>query len=317
MRIEPLPGGGVLARAPAKVNIYLEILGRRPDGYHEIDTIMQEISLCDEIEIRPAAEGGPEDLRLEVVEADGRPSSLSAGDDNLVLRAARLFFAELGRGSLAGPLAIRLRKVVPIGAGLGGGSSDGATTLLALAALTGVGAGIEVLEEMAGRLGSDVAFFVRGGTARCRGRGEKIVSLGDAFTGEPFHCVLVYPGFEVSTSLIYRELDRSEEGPLALTAHPSIANMSLESLPNALRRGALFFNRLEQVALRVFPELERLKKEIQKEPFTATLMSGSGSTIYGVTRSQREAEEIAKSLRGRIRGRVFVARFEKETTVSP
>ena len=305
--LENLQGGGVLALAPAKVNLFLEILGLRPDGYHEIDTIMQEITLWDEIEFRRGGSCSPGGIHLEIVDGDGLPSALKPADDNLVLRAARLFFEAVGGNPFTESLEIRLVKRIPMGAGLGGGSSDGALTLLALARLSGIDPGMPELERLAARLGSDVAFFIHGGTARCRGRGEQITPLGDVLGPEPLHLVLVHPPIHVSTSLIYRELDRQAGGGVGLTRHPGPDTISPDRLGSALRSGRLLFNRLEGIACSAFPALEAYKKEIQNEPFVATLMSGSGSTFYGIARSHGEAEEIAARLRQRIRGEVFVA----------
>jgi 4-diphosphocytidyl-2-C-methyl-D-erythritol kinase len=311
LSLEPLPDGGVRALAPAKVNLYLEVLGLRPDGYHEIDTVMQALSLHDDIEFRPVPVSGlrgPGDVRLETIDGAGNPLPLLAGGENLVVKASRVFFETYGPGRLGRvALDIRLVKRIPMGAGLGGGSSDAAWTLAALGRLTGTEPSRSELAALAGRLGSDVPFFLEGGTTRCRGRGEILLPLGDVFGEEGFHCVLVYPGFQVPTSLIYRELDRLSGSPVALTTHPPIATMTLDSIQKALRGRELFFNRLEPVACQAFPELESIKKEIQKEPFLATLMSGSGSTMYGVTRSHREAEERAARLRARIRGEVIAA----------
>jgi 4-diphosphocytidyl-2-C-methyl-D-erythritol kinase len=306
MRIETIPGG-VRALAHAKVNLYLEVLGLRPDGYHEIDTILQEVSLHDEIEFHSRAD---REIRLAIEGADGRLSDLSAGEDNLVVRAVRLHLEAFGPGRLPGGLDIRLRKRIPMGAGLGGGSSDAAATLAAMRQLTGTTAEIDRLLPLAANLGSDVPFFLLGGAVRCRGRGEKLLPLGPVFGPSEFHCVLAYPGFQIPTSLIYRELDRPGGSPLALTSHPSIDNMTDDLIRKALRRYELLFNRLESVAFRAFPKLESFKKEIEREPFAAVLMSGSGSTIYGLTRSRREAEEIASRLKDRMQGTFFVVEGE-------
>jgi 4-diphosphocytidyl-2-C-methyl-D-erythritol kinase len=310
-----LPGGGIRVFAPAKINLYLEILGLRPDGYHEIDTVMQEVSLEDEIEIRagpPAGPGSPQIL-LEVVDEDGRPFELGPPGENLVFRAAQLLLASLDPGRPRPGLTIRLRKRIPLGAGLGGGSSDAAAALAALADLLETGLEARDLLPLAARLGSDVAFFIEGGMARCRGRGEIITALPGFSEESPLHCVLAYPGFQASTSLIYKELDRQSPGRPALTRDGPLDSMSPRSLPGAFLGGDLFFNRLEPIACRVFPELESYKKEIQREPFVATLLSGSGSTFYGTTRSRPEAEAIASRLRGRIPGKIFVVQSGRRT----
>ncbi len=316
MRMDRLAGGGIRALAPAKINLHLEVLGVRPDGYHEIDTIMQEVSLHDEIEVRARPGGGPGrgEIRLEVVGDDDLPLDIGPPEENLVWRAARRVLERRGPGEKAPRLEVRLRKRIPLGAGLGGGSSDAASTLAAVSNLLEAGLGVESLLEEAAKLGSDVPFFIHGGMARCRGRGEIIVPLPGFPEESPLHCVLVYPGFQVPTSLIYKELDRLEKVLPALTREAPPDTMSPQALPRAFQRGELFFNRLERIACRAFPALESYKKEIQKEPFVATLLSGSGSTIYGVAKSRREAEEMAARLRERIPGKIFVVESERGTT---
>jgi 4-diphosphocytidyl-2-C-methyl-D-erythritol kinase len=315
MKVDPLDGGGVRVRASAKINLYLEVLGIRPDRFHEIDTIMEEVSLHDEIEIRPlegAAAGGP---RLLIRGPDGGPSPLAPSADNLVLRAARLLAKASGLPAYrSAALEIVLTKRIPIGAGLGGGSSDAAGTLLGLSRFWGLAGGRESLHRLAAELGSDVAFFLRGGTARCRGRGEIIEPLPPDPPDAPRHYVLVSPGIEVSTSLIYSELDRVANWNPALTATSLLDTMSPESIWKALRKGDLFCNRLEPIACKAFPEIECCLNELRQEPFRAVLMSGSGSTVYGVCGSRGEAEEIAARLRKRLRNRfremVFVVENE-------
>ncbi len=300
MRLEKLPDGGIRALAPAKINLYLEVMGRRPDGFHEIDTIIQAVTLYDEIEFRQRDHG---EIQLELVNSPGLP----AGEENLVFRAAQLLCARLP--GPRPPLSIRLKKNIPIGAGLGGGSSDAAATLMALSTLWGMNLAMEEILELASKLGSDVPFFLYGGTARCQGRGERVTSLEDF--SEPFHFVLAFPGFQIPTSLIYRELDRLDKFHTSLTSIKSLDTMSQKLVQGGMPSKTLLFNRLELIACKAFPELESFKKEIQKEPFFAVLMSGSGSTIYGVTKNRREAEQIAIRLRKRLGGEIFVAQSER------
>lgn len=162
--------------APAKVNLTFEALGRRADGYHEVRTVLHAISLADEIAFAPADDLS---LAVEPPEADSFSSAASApaGDDNLVLRAARLLRREAGVKAGA---AIRLRKRIPVAAGLGGGSSDAATTLRVLRRLWGLDLDADALRELAAQLGSDVPFFVTGGAALAEGRGERIMPLPPA-----------------------------------------------------------------------------------------------------------------------------------------
>jgi len=308
--LENLPGGGIRARSPAKINLYLEVLGRRPDGFHEIDTIIQAITLYDEIEFQEGEAGNG--IRLEVADTADALHAAPAGEENLVLRAARLLATRLS--GVHPPLTIRLTKRIPIGAGLGGGSSDAAATLLALSDLWGMRLSRGELLGMAAELGSDVPFFILGGTARCRGRGELVTPLNDIFEGYTFHYVLAYPDMQVPTSLIYRELDQLGNSPMNLTAIKSLDTMTQNMVQGGLPSRTLLFNRLEPIACKAFPELEIYKSEFEKEPFVAAHMTGSGSTIYGVTRNRKEAEEIAVRLRDRLRGKIFVAQSERPSS---
>ena len=174
-----------MALAPAKLNLELRVLGRRPDGTHEVETVLQAIGLCDRLEIEPAARAT---LRVEGF-------SVTDGPDNLVLRAA----AEIGLTA-----RFRLTKVIPPGAGLGGGSSDAA------AVLRSAGSGRADLAALAARLGADVPFFLEGGRARATGRGEEL----EALAAEPCWYAIAWPGFEVSTAAVYRAWDEvGGDGP--------------------------------------------------------------------------------------------------------
>src|SRR5258708_5674128 len=175
--------------APAKINLYLHILGRRPDGFHELETLMAPISLGDMVDI---------DLIPEGIEFTCSDPALSDAQDNLATKAARVFLKEF---KLATGVRIHLEKRVPVGAGLGGGSGDAAAVLLALRKLTGVDCADGKLAELAARLGSDIPFFIYKQPAVCKGRGEiiKPVTLKESYQG-----LLVHPGFGVSTPWAYK-----------------------------------------------------------------------------------------------------------------
>jgi 4-diphosphocytidyl-2-C-methyl-D-erythritol kinase len=176
-------------KAPAKLNLHLEVLGRRPDGFHEVRTVMQAVSLCDLLTFALREDGG---IALRCSGAD-----LPVDERNLVVRAA-LMLKE--RHRVARGAAISLTKRIPVGGGLGGGSADAAVALLALSRLWGVEAAAEDVRDMAARLGSDVPFFLSGGTALCEGRGERVLPLA---CGRPMHYVLVMPPFSLSTARVY------------------------------------------------------------------------------------------------------------------
>ncbi|MBI4602081.1 MAG: 4-(cytidine 5'-diphospho)-2-C-methyl-D-erythritol kinase [Planctomycetes bacterium] len=301
MRIQPIPGG-LRVLAPAKVNLYLEVGPRRADGYHDLDSLFQAIDLHDELEVLGAPEG-----TLELEEA-----GIAEGERNLVVRAAR----RLLESGLVPPgrrpgARLRLKKRIPEGAGLGGGSSDAAAALVGLARLWRLAASRRELLPLAASLGSDVPFFLSGGTARCRGRGELVESWSHAFpAGAPFHYVLVYPRIKVSTKRAYEALDASRGSADALTAPSPLDSMPPVAVRTELGRGHLFFNRFETVVCSAFPELRRLHETLCKEAFVKVLMSGSGSTIYGLARSAEEARRIAGKLRTQLEADVFLARSE-------
>ena len=253
----------LLARCPAKVNLSLKVLGRRPDGYHELETVFQAIDLWDEVEAAPSST-----LALSCDD-----SALPADSSNLVLRAAQ----RLRESSAAREVgaALRLRKRIPVGGGLGGGSSDAAGTLLLLAHLWGLPASRADLEALAGDLGADVRFFFHGGRALGRGRGDLVEPLPPL---DPFPILLGCPPFSISTERTYRSL----ASRLTL---PS-AGVSLGPLSAHKWRGENDFrlagNDLERVVFPQHPELEAFRNGLIEEGARGALLSGSGSTVFGV-----------------------------------
>ncbi len=308
MRLEWLePDRRLRVHAPAKINLILEVLGERRDGYHEIDSLFLAVSLCDTLEIE-RVDGGS--VELDVVPAfAGGPGGLEAPpvEGNLVLAAVEALRrrADAAGRSPAGGLRLRLEKRIPLGAGLGGGSSDAAATLVALDGLWGLGLPLDELEGAAAELGSDVAFFLHGGLARCRGRGEIVepvrVGGGGADAAiEGFHAVLVSPAVAVPTPSVYKKLRELRGVGRGLTTQTPFTTMPPESLLERLREGHLLANRLQEVAFLLFPDLRRLKEFLEAEPFLAVQLTGSGSTLFGLCRSASHAERIAGSLRTRL-----------------
>ncbi|MCB9831299.1 MAG: 4-(cytidine 5'-diphospho)-2-C-methyl-D-erythritol kinase [Planctomycetes bacterium] len=264
----------VTERAAAKVNLWLEVLGRRPDGYHELETVMHEVDLEDLVELSRRR-----DSSTLVVEG----AAIAADESNLAFKALRALEAKVGRSL---PTALRLVKRIPAGGGLGGGSSDAAAVLRGLVRLHDLDLGPEELEEVAAGFGSDTAFFVRGGTAMCRGRGERLEALEPP---SPLDLVLVLPGLHVPTPAVFRALEltvRSRQPYDFLTALR--ANDPIE-----LR--ARLFNRLEEPARKLHPELGRILDHLAAE---RAILSGSGSTIFCLCASGDEAEALA----GRVHG---------------
>lgn len=249
--------------APAKINLFLEILGKRPDGFHELKTVMHSVDLYDRLEIRPISG----DLRLQI---SGRDTG--SWEENLVVKAVRLFNAFLNSSH---SFEIRLEKRIPVGAGLGGGSSDGAATLIGCNELTGRPLSFEELANLGAELGSDVPFFLHCGTAVCRGRGEIVESI----TGIPaMTFILFYPGLSISTRKVYENLN------LGLT-NPKMTSRLFDvifSSGKVVDINACIFNRLEQAALQTAPELIAAREKVNQLGYSDLHLSGTGSTFFQV-----------------------------------
>ena len=255
----------------AKVNLSLVILGRRADGFHELDTVFQTIDLADTLTFEPA-----DGLRL-AIDAD-----LPVDDGNLVIRAARALASEAG---IAPNAAIRLEKRIPWGAGLGGGSADAAATLLGLTALWGLPVEGRRLLSIAAGLGSDVPFFLFGGCARGTGRGERIEPMPDP---PPAALVLLVPPFGLATPDVYRRV----RAP-ALTAGEGPTN-----LPGSGPGPAPDRNDLEPAAESVRPEVRALRETLRSAGAIRARLSGSGSAVFGVFDDAGSAEEALSRLGG-------------------
>ncbi len=284
MRIES-HASRVVVHAPAKLNLFLEVLRKREDGFHELDTVMVETDLCDRLTLEPAD-------RL-TLECPG--STLSPGEDNLVMRAARLLAESTRPGAGA---RMVLEKRVPMGAGLGGGSADAAAALAGLSALWfGAGGGPnrpaaparDELSALASRLGSDISFFLWGGACRCTGRGEIVAPV----PARPLHAVLVYPGIHVPTPAVYRG------GRIDLSGPRRDAGECLRALaggdPEEI--GRTLFNRLEGVVFAEFPAVARAAETLAGSGALAVRMSGSGSAVFALTRGPDHAAALADAAR--------------------
>ncbi len=283
----------VTVATPAKLNLYLEVGPARPDGFHDIDSVFQAISIYDELEFRRRDDG---EIAL-------REEGIDDAEDNLVYRAARRLADTVG--AVPG-VDIALRKGIPFGAGLGGGSSDVAATLVALARLWNLDLEVGDLESIGVELGSDVAFFFHGGTARCRGRGEKVSALDPAFDAQCTQYVLVCPHVHVSTPRVYAALD-ARDGP-ALTRSSALDSIPSTAVPSQFACGELFFNRFEEIVCDLFPELARVRGLMRDESFVAVLMSGSGSSFFGLCESAVEAEALQARLTATLAGDAQVVR---------
>ncbi|HEX4641623.1 MAG TPA: 4-(cytidine 5'-diphospho)-2-C-methyl-D-erythritol kinase [Chthoniobacterales bacterium] len=261
--------------APAKINISFRIKRRRPDGFHEIETLMAPISLADRLTIERAGDDGQ--IRFSCDDP-----TIPGGDDNLVVRAANLFRETT---KAAGGIMIRLEKKIPHGAGLGGGSSDAASTLLALNDLFGTRLSPEELSKLAAELGSDVPFFVACSAAVCRGRGEIVTPVS---LDERFPLLLLKPNFGVPTPWAYGRWKDSRELPGV--------DYSAQELG-----GARFVNDLERPVFEKYVFLARLKNWLRQQPEAAVaLMSGSGSTMFAVLGGVADAEALAERARNKM-----------------
>ena len=276
----------ITTQAPAKLNLYLEVLGRRPDGYHEIETVMQTVALHDELTFTPT--DGTIDLVCD-------HPSLDAGAGNLVVAAAELLKRTTG---IQAGVHMSLVKRIPIGAGLGGGSSEGAGALLTLNRVWGTGLSQAALTELAGQLGADVPFFLVGGTALCRGRGERVSPILGV---RQIDYVVVCPSVEVSTRRVY------ENVPSDLTSVPFGTKVFLQELTRRQGGGGRMrlFNRLEEVTLRVYPQLRRVADLMRRAGCEQVSMTGSGSAFFAACASRKEAALVADRLTNEDIGAVF------------
>lgn len=259
------PPEGVRAFAPAKLNLYLEVLRRRRDGYHEIETLFQALDVGDALEFRNL----PGDIRLRL---DVEGLSVPAAPENLVSRAFRLLAGRFPRRARG--CAVRLVKRVWVGGGLGGGSSDAAAALLALDRLWGLDLGPADLAALALELGSDVPFFLAGGTAVGRGRGEALQPLPPLRRGA---FLLVNPGIQISTEWVYEHLKMGLTG--------NLYRINVEQVKAYLLRfpasGMVVRNRLEDVVVPSHPVLGEIMDALERVGAVHAAMTGSGATVFG------------------------------------
>ncbi len=277
--------------APAKLNLFLEVLRKRPDGYHDLRSVFHAIDLCDEVEIRERRQG----IRLEC-SAPGVP----AGQKNLAWRAAELMRKTTRTETGA---AIRLVKKIPIGAGFGGGSSDAVAVLKGLNELWGLGLSTARLAALAAQLGSDCPFFVYGGTALCEGRGEVVKPIPGPENGR---FLLVYPLFPVSTAEVYQNLNRKD-----LTGKRVGVTILLKALKDGewAKVGKCLYNRLEAPAFRLFPQLEESKALLSALCRYGALMTGSGSALFGIVGERTsEVRQAVSAVASMGLGRIWTVR---------
>lgn len=263
---------GLVLRTSAKVNLALEVLGKRGDGYHEIATVLQAVDLFDRLTMETA-----DTLSLHVDDPE-----LPTDEGNLVMRAARLLQKTAGIEKGA---QLRLQKRIPVAAGLGGGSSDAAATLLGLNRLWGLRWPRARLQELAVELGMDVPFFLGTGRAVARGRGERLQALPG---GGGYALVLVNPRTPLSTREVYGRV------PAGWHAKPAGTERVIEALRrrNVAALAAALTNNLERVVEPVLPVIGRMKAALLAAGALGAIMSGSGPTVFGLARSLDHARQV-------------------------
>lgn len=270
--------------SPCKINLLLNILGKRADGFHELETIMQPVGVCDRLEFSRRGNG------VQLTCSDPR---LPTDARNLAHRAASAWLEAAG---LAGGVAIHLEKRIPLAAGLGGGSGNAATTLLALEELFERPLGMERLRSLAAGLGSDVPFFLQEKPALATGRGEIIEPCEPFAALRGAHVLLLHPGFGVSTAWAYQNLARF---PRALHGEAGRGQRLLGLLgkTDARTAGAEFYNSLEAPVLEKYPVLGLYQEFLRANGAVAAMMSGSGSTTFALFSSRSAAERVVEPLK--------------------
>ncbi|MDR2676851.1 MAG: 4-(cytidine 5'-diphospho)-2-C-methyl-D-erythritol kinase [Endomicrobium sp.] len=267
----------ITLKAPAKVNFFLEIKSKRKDKYHNLESIMQTVSLYD-------------DLCFELLEKEilfeCNDKSILAVDKNIVCKAIKYIkeYYDIDKG-----IKVCLKKNIPLMAGLGGGSSDAATTIKALVMLWGIKTTKNELLKIAVKLGADVPFFLNGGTALCRGIGEIITPLKDV---GKLNIIIVNPRFSIPTSSVYKKI----KWPLLNQKKVStIEKIIYNGLFNTKEAFKNCFNRLEEFVLPYYPKIVEIKKVLNRFGYI-TLMSGSGSTIFGISDSIIKIKQLQSEL---------------------
>jgi 4-diphosphocytidyl-2-C-methyl-D-erythritol kinase len=277
----------------AKLNLYLEIVGKEPDGYHQIESIMQTISLSDKVEVETSDIPG--------IFVSSNISSLPVDERNLAYKAAKLFMEKFGWVSKG--VRIILEKNIPLASGMGGGSSNAATVLIAMALMCGVDILNSILLEIASRIGCDVPFFLYGGTAIAKGKGTEITPL-PPLKGIPV--LVVVPDVEISTHWAYKNIVL----PLYPFKIPSILlNMlSKNSRIDIQELNRLLFNRFASLVFKI-PKVKEVKEILESLGIENISLSGSGPTLFSIQEDKEKCDLFAKILRERFNLRAFSVEF--------
>jgi 4-diphosphocytidyl-2-C-methyl-D-erythritol kinase len=275
---------GLERTSPCKVNLLLNILGRRPDGFHNLETLFHPVPLCDRLVFERAASGLSLTCNLE---------TLPTGPENLVVRAAMAFLAASG---IKDGVRMHLEKHLPLAAGLGGGSGNAAATLRGLNDLFGSPLPDATLGGLAAQLGSDVPFFMQDQPALATGRGEILEPLPALKALNGIHILLVHPGFGVSTAWAYQALAKFPEAQNGRAGRARELATALQTRPLA-EAVRFFYNSLEAPVLPKHPLLQLFQDFLREHGALAALMSGSGSTTFALTPTRAAAEQLAEQLK--------------------
>lgn len=272
--------------APAKINLCLDVISKRKDGYHDLEIIMQTISLYDEIELEKA-----EKIALEC----DKPH-IPTDCRNTAFRAAEEFFLYT---KISGGCQIKIKKIIPDGAGLGGGSSDAAEVILGLNSIYNTNLKEEEMLKIAAKIGADVPFFILKGTCVAEGIGEKLTKIEN--NTDPY--IIIYkPDFSISTKWVYENLKLQKND----------GNEKFETIKNALKSNDIktlsrcLFNKLEDVSIYKYPEINMIKKQLEEYGAEGALMTGSGSAVFGIFADKNTAEKTLEKLKTK---QVFLVKF--------
>ena len=284
--------------AHAKLNLFLKVLGKREDGFHEIETVMQLIDLHDTLRFRKRDDAEITLNVRQVMPVNGHLSQredIPCDEKNLVVQAAMLLRKHT---DIEAGVDITLLKRIPSQAGLGGGSSDAAATINALNQLWKLGINEAGRCQLAAQLGSDIPFFVANtGLGICTGRGETIQSV----PSRKMHYVLVKPHSGLSTAEVYSNCAASTFSQSAKDSIKDLHKANIQAVESSL-----FYNSLEEPARRLNREVQQVLQRLEQQPFLSTMMSGSGTACFGLCRSRKQSIQLARKLRGMAIGRVYV-----------
>lgn len=268
----------LILKAYAKVNLGLDVIGKLPNGYHEVKMVMQTVGIYDELTLEKAQSG-------IVVTTDS--GELPTDENNLIYKAAKLMQEKYG---IREGVRIHLQKNIPIAAGMAGGSTDAAATMKGMNTLFGLGADAEELREEAVKIGADVPYCILGGTALAEGIGEKLTVLSPA---PEMHLLVAKPDINVSTKYVYEHLDAME-----VVQHPDIDGM-MEAIREGSLTGVLerMGNVLETVTVTAYPVIDTIKQRMKELGALNALMSGSGPTVFGVFPDEESAKAAYEQLK--------------------